>query len=53
MSFTLGITPDLVQWVLGFGPSVEILEPASLVETVVAQAEGLLLQYKQKKGRVG
>jgi predicted DNA-binding transcriptional regulator YafY len=53
VSFNLGITPDLVQWVLGFGPSVEILEPASLVETVVAQSEALLLQYRGKKGRVG
>ena len=53
VSFTLGVTPHLVQWVHGLWSNVEILEPASLIETVVAQSEALVLQYEKKKGRAG
>ena len=28
------ITPDLIQWILGFGPEVEVLEPAELIKKI-------------------
>jgi len=28
------ITPDLIQWILGFGPEVEVIEPAELREKI-------------------
>jgi proteasome accessory factor B len=41
----VGITPDLVQWVLGFGNQVEVIEPAQLKDKIVQSAESIINLY--------
>ena len=36
---------DVLQWLLGWGARVRVLEPASLAHRLRAEAEALLLQY--------
>ena len=46
---TVSISSLLVKWLLGFEDSVEILEPTSLREQVVAAAEAILKVYKKDR----
>lgn len=41
------ITPYLVQWILGFGPEVEVLEPANLKEDIRKAAFKTLCVYEK------
>jgi predicted DNA-binding transcriptional regulator YafY len=41
----VGLTPELVQWVLSYGPSVKVLEPQTLKEQVKTQAQRTLEIY--------
>ena len=43
--FELGITPEFIQWVLGFGSSVKVLEPNSLKEAICSRAEEIIKTY--------
>lgn len=45
----VGITPELEQWILGYGPDVEVLEPKTLVDRVKELAEQTLKAYQQIK----
>ena len=47
LTFEVGITPDLVQWVLGFGSAVSVIEPAELSKKIVDEAEKILAMYLQ------
>jgi predicted DNA-binding transcriptional regulator YafY len=49
LSFDVAITPELVQWVLGFGPNAKILEPVELRNQVIESAKKMLDVYKIKK----
>lgn len=40
---------DVLQWLLGWGARVRVLEPESLVQRLRAEAEALLLQYSTAK----
>ena len=42
------ITPELVQWVMGFGCKVKVLEPVELISTVQKEANAMLGIYKPK-----
>jgi predicted DNA-binding transcriptional regulator YafY len=39
---------DLVQWILGFGSDVEVLEPESLVKDVSGDLQAALNKYKSR-----
>ena len=44
----LSLTPELTQWVLGFGPEVRVLGPKKLQELVCKSATELLRIYEKK-----
>lgn len=44
---TVAITPDLIQWILGFGAEVEVLEPTNLRETMRKTAVRMLYVYEK------
>ena len=48
VQFEIGVTPELVQWVLSYGSSVEVIEPASLVDSIISEAEKTIHVYKKK-----
>jgi predicted DNA-binding transcriptional regulator YafY len=49
LSLEVSINPELVQWVLGFGAEVNVIEPDELMKKIVSAAEGVLAQYQKKK----
>ncbi len=48
LNLEVAITPELVQWVLGFGPNVTIKEPISLKDKIQEQAEATLQLYHKR-----
>ncbi|NLL67948.1 MAG: WYL domain-containing protein [Clostridiaceae bacterium] len=44
---TVAVTPDLIQWILGFGAEVEVLEPEYLRETIRKIAIRMLCAYEE------
>lgn len=49
LQLEVGITPELVQWILGYGPSVKVLGPDSLKSEVKEQAQKTLQIYQDLK----
>jgi predicted DNA-binding transcriptional regulator YafY len=49
LSLEVSITPELVQWVLGFGAEVNVIEPDELRSKIIFAAEGVLAQYQKRK----
>lgn len=49
MELDVALTPDLVQWVLGFGAMVTVMEPASLQEKVIEAAAAVVKKYRLAK----
>lgn len=45
----VAITPDLVNWILGFGSDAEVLEPERLIEKVEAEARKVCDLYSVKQ----
>ncbi|MGI6085799.1 MAG: helix-turn-helix transcriptional regulator [Acetivibrionales bacterium] len=43
----VAITPDVIQWILGFGAEVEVMEPADLRETIRKTAIRMLCVYEK------
>lgn len=43
------ITPELIQWVLGFGAHARVLEPQGLREQIISSAAELLSLYQGRK----
>ena len=39
------MTPDLIQWILGFGPHAVVQEPELLRKKVIEEARGILANY--------
>lgn len=50
MRFDVALTPDLEQWILGFGARVEVLEPEELRSRLATEAKALLDQYRKPSG---
>jgi proteasome accessory factor B len=50
LSFTLdvGVTPELLQWVLGFGSHVTVLSPPALKQEILKEAKKLLEKYSDE-----
>jgi len=42
------MSTDIVKWVLGYGPDVEVIEPEELRDQVIADAEKILRNYSRK-----
>ncbi len=56
LTLDAALTPELIQWVIGFGSQVQVLEPKALVTTACAEAKAFLRSHqspvsKSKKGR--
>ena len=49
LTFEVGITPELVQWVLGYGKNVKVLSPTSLKKEIKKQAKETLEIYQELK----
>ncbi|MFK7827867.1 MAG: helix-turn-helix transcriptional regulator [Oligoflexales bacterium] len=48
MHLEVGITPELIQWILSYGPAVKVLEPSSLQNQVQNQIQKTLEIYSSK-----
>lgn len=48
LSLDVSLTPDLIQWILSFGPSARVLEPSEVREAVEKAAEETLAVYRRK-----
>ena len=49
LTLEVGMTPELTQWILGFGPSVEVLGPQSLIDQIVDEAAQTIQLYKSRR----
>jgi proteasome accessory factor B len=50
VTLELGQTPELISWVLSFGPGAKVVSPASLAERVLAKAMETAKMYSKKTG---
>ena len=50
VTLELGQTPELVSWVLSFGPGAKVVSPTSLAERVAAKAMEIAKVYSKKTG---
>lgn len=48
MTLETSLTPELIQWVLGFGARAKVVEPESLKKHIADEAEKLLAVYPKK-----
>lgn len=46
----LGQTPELISWILSFGPQAKVVSPTSLAERVLAKAMETAKMYSKKTG---
>lgn len=53
LQIEVAVTPELVQWILGFGGNLEVLEPVSLRKRILAEAEAVVGVYGERPRRVG
>jgi len=49
LSLDVGLTPEFIQWITGFGSLVQVLEPNTLKKTLVENAVKVLNLYQTKK----
>ncbi len=49
LTFDVGITQELIRWILGFGSNVEVIKPKSLRENIITEARELIEFYESKK----
>jgi predicted DNA-binding transcriptional regulator YafY len=49
LQLEVGMTPELIQWVMGFGAEARVIEPPALIERLQQEAADLLKVY----GKVG
>lgn len=47
--FELGVTPELLQWVLGYGSDVKVLQPVGLKEMLLQRAAEVVALYDDRK----
>ncbi len=48
LKFELALTPDLTQWVLGFGPDAQVITPKALQDDLLCAAEQVVGNYRKK-----
>ena len=48
MHLEVGVTPELIQWILSYGPAAKVLGPESLKSQILDQIERTLHSYKDK-----
>lgn len=48
MSLEVAVTPELVQWVLGFGAEAEVIEPRGLQEELMSAADAVGRMYRAR-----
>lgn len=48
LAMRIGISPEVVRWILGWGEHVEVLEPVGLREQIASTAAAILSQYGKK-----
>ena len=48
LSLEVGLTPELVQWILGFGAKAEVMEPCELRDKVMQEASEIVSAYQFK-----
>jgi predicted DNA-binding transcriptional regulator YafY len=48
LSLDVALTPELVQWVLGFGAFVRVVQPAALAEKISESAAQIVALYDEK-----
>jgi predicted DNA-binding transcriptional regulator YafY len=53
LTATVAETPQLVWWILAFGPAVEVLGPAALRRKVAQSAKALAVLYRRRTRGVG
>jgi len=53
LSLEVAITPELTQWILGFGPNAEVLEPKALIEEIQVEARKTVALYQKQKKVAG
>ena len=53
LSLEVALTPDLVQWVLGFGAGAKVLQPTKLVAMVRDEAERIATTYQSDRKKAG
>ena len=51
LSLHVGISPEIDRWILGWGEHVEVLEPASLRESIARTANQVASQYLHTTGK--
>ncbi|MCB0367668.1 MAG: transcriptional regulator [Bdellovibrionales bacterium] len=49
MKLEVALTPDLIQWVMGFGPDARVLKPKKLVDTILERGRSLVKEYEKLK----
>jgi predicted DNA-binding transcriptional regulator YafY len=49
MYLEVAITPELVQWILGFGPNAVVIKPQALKNRVLTEVQLLLEKYNSRK----
>ncbi|MBE2205778.1 MAG: WYL domain-containing protein [Chthoniobacterales bacterium] len=49
LTLTVGLAPDLENWILGWGSHAVVLEPESLREQIAATARTMALQYQRQR----
>jgi proteasome accessory factor B len=45
LELEVAVTPDLIQWILGFGPHAVVQEPEALRQKVLDEARGIVANY--------
>lgn len=49
LKLEVAITPELIGWILGFGPDAKVIQPPHLAEQVTQAAQKIVEQYKTKR----
>jgi predicted DNA-binding transcriptional regulator YafY len=47
LDFNVAVTPELTQWVLGFGAGVEVIKPVELRQTIENESWKILGVYQK------
>lgn len=46
LTFNVAVTPEFIQWVLGFGSQVEVIQPESLKQVILKESWSLVRRYQ-------
>ena len=48
MTLEVAVTPELVQWVLGFGADAIVVGPSELIDSVLKEVDGMAARYRER-----